>query len=73
MIVIDPAILLEEYTAIRAAMSAGVKRVVTQTNGVRKEVEYPSFDDLKKRHDWLVGQLQPTSGPSRRRVTLASF
>lgn len=61
----------EEIAALRAAITGGVKKVVTQTNGVRKEVEYPSFDDMKKRLDWLDGQ-RPTA-LSRRRITLASF
>lgn len=60
----------DEIAALRDAITAGVKRVVTQTNGVRKEVEYPSFDDLKKRYDWLCRQK---AGAGRRRVTLASF
>lgn len=73
MTIVDPVILAAEIAALREAISAGVKKVVTQTNGVRKEVEYPSFDDMKKRYDWLCGQLPPTGLPSRRRLTLASF
>lgn len=69
---VDLVVLNEEIAAIRAAISSGIKRVVTQTNGVRKEVEYPSFDDLRKRLAWLESQLPPTH-PPRRRVTLASF
>lgn len=59
----------DEIAAIREAISAGVRRVVTQTNGVRKEVEYPSFRDLKDRLDFLEGR---TDKP-KRRVILASF
>jgi hypothetical protein len=60
----------DEIAALHAAISSGVKRVVTQTNGVRKEVEYPSFADLKARYDWLLRQK---AGAGRRRITLASF
>lgn len=60
----------EEIAAIREAIASGVRRVVTQTNGARKEVEYPSFDDLRKRLE-LLENLQ--AGPKRRRVIVASF
>lgn len=60
----------EEIAALRAAISAGVKRVVTQTNGVRKEVEYPSFNDLRSRLEWLENQQTSKRGP---RGVLASF
>lgn len=60
----------EEIAALRAAIAAGVRRVVTQTNGVRKEVEYPSFDDLKRRLEWLESRCGRSNGP---RGILASF
>jgi hypothetical protein len=58
-----------EIDALRQAIAAGVRRVVTQTNGVRKEVEYPSFADMKARYDWLCR----LNGGGGRNVTLASF
>lgn len=60
----------DEIAALRAAISLGVRRVVTQTNGVRKEVEYPSFDDLRRRLEWLEAQKL---GAKRPRGVLASF
>lgn len=60
----------EEIAVLREAIVSGVRRVVTQTGGVRKEVEYPSFADMKARLDWLERQKV---GPAGVRVTLASF
>lgn len=60
----------DEIAALREAVVLGARRVVTQTNGVRKEVEYPSFDDLKKRLEWLEAQKL---GAKRPRGVLASF
>ena len=60
----------DESAGLRAAITSGGRKVVTQTGGVRKEVEYPSFADMKARLDWLERQQ---SGGSRTRVTLASF
>ena len=59
----------DEIAALRAAISSGVRRVVTQTGGVRKEVEYPSFADLKARLDWLEGMK---AGRSRFRGVIAA-
>lgn len=60
----------DEIASLRAAITSGVRKVVTQTGTVRKEVEYPSFADMKARLDWLERQ-QLAAG--RTRVTLASF
>ena len=60
----------DEIAAIRAAITAGVRRVVTQQGGSRKEVEYPSFDDMRARLNWLEREK---AGGSRRRVTLAKL
>jgi hypothetical protein len=60
----------DEIAALRAAVVSGVKKVTTRTNGVLKEVEYPSFADLKTRLDWLEGQK---AGPNKRRGVLAAF
>lgn len=59
-----------EIAALRQAIASGVRRVVTQTNGVRKEVEYPSFADMKARYEWLCRMNGNAGG---RNVTLASF
>jgi|GEM_PF-1671574 len=63
------AVIEDEIAALRRAIVAGVKRVVTQTGGVRKEVEYPSFEDMKARLDWLEAQ----AGKKQRRGVLAAF
>ena len=60
----------EEILGLKQAIASGVKKVVTQTAGVRKEVEYPSFDDMRKRLEWLEGQEATVP---RTRVILAGF
>lgn len=60
----------DEIAVLREAIALGVRRVVTQTNGVRKEVEYPSFDDMRRRIEWLEARCNPTRRP---RGVLASF
>jgi len=59
----------DEIAAVREAIAAGVKKVRTRTNGVEKEVEYPTFDDLRKRLEFLTGLK---SGNTRRKVILAA-
>lgn len=59
----------DQIAALEEAISAGVRKVVTQTNGVRKEVEYPSFADMKARLDWLYRKKRG----GRAGVTLATF
>ena len=53
----------DEIAALREAITAGVKRVLIKQGGVTKEVEYPSFDDLRNRLRWLEGQAAPTRPP----------
>lgn len=65
--------IAEEIAALREAMASGTKRVRTKTNGVEREVEYPSFDDLKKRLDYLAGLEASQSGRPLSRVSLATF
>lgn len=65
--------IADEIAAIREAIASGAKRVRTKTNGVEREVEYPSFDDLKRRLDYLEGIAAAGATPGRSRVTLASF
>ena len=60
----------EELLALKQAIASGVKKVATQTAGVRKEVEYPSFDDMRKRLEWLEGQEATVP---RTRVILAGL
>jgi hypothetical protein len=60
----------EEIAALRDAIASGVTRVVTQTGGNRKEVEYASFDDMRKRLEWLSAQQD---GARPVRVILAGF
>ncbi|WP_336801709.1 phage head-tail joining protein [Kaistia sp. MMO-174] len=65
--------IAEEVAALREAIASGTKRVRTKTNGVEREVEYPSFDDLKKRLDYLNGLDAAQSGRPLSRVSLATF
>ncbi|MFI5411305.1 phage head-tail joining protein [Kaistia sp. UC242_56] len=62
--------IADEIAAIREAIASGAKKIRTKTNGVEREVEYPSFDDLRKRLDYLEGL---NAGTGRSRVSLASF
>jgi len=69
---------MSEYTAeiaaIREAISSGVRRVRTRSpNGVEREVEYPTFDDLKKRLDWLSGKEAALSPVRPSRASVVSF
>jgi hypothetical protein len=59
----------EQIAALEEAIATGVRKVVTQTNGVRKEVEYPSFADMKARLNWLYRK----KNGGRPGVTLATF
>ena len=59
----------EEIAAIREAIASGALKVRSRVNGVEKEVAYASFDDLRKRLDFLQG-LQ--AGVTRRKVILAA-
>lgn len=62
--------IADEIAAIREAIASGARKIRTKTNGVEREVEYPSFDDLKKRLDYLQSL---NAGAGRSRVSLASF
>ncbi|WP_336801797.1 phage head-tail joining protein [Kaistia sp. MMO-174] len=62
--------IADEIAAIREAIASGARKIRTKTNGVEREVEYPSFDDLKKRLEYLEGL---NAGAGRSRVSLASF
>ena len=62
----------EELQALKLAIASGVKKVVTQTGGTRKEVEYPSFDDMRRRLEWLEGQQENGAAP-RTRVILGGL
>jgi|GEM_PF-946160 len=59
----------EQIAGLEEAIAAGVRKVVTQTNGVRKEVEYPSFADMQSRLNWLLRKKRGARSP----VTLATF
>lgn len=58
-----------EIAALKSAIASGVKRVVTQNAGVRKEVEYQSLADMRKALEWLEDQ----ASTGKRRVILAAF
>ncbi len=66
-----PDQIAAEIAAIREAIATGAKRVLTRTGGSTKEVEYPSFADLKARLDFLTGLQQPSR--STIRVGVARF
>lgn len=59
----------EEITALREAIASGALKVRSRVNGVEKEVAYASYDDLRKRLDFLRG-LQ--AGGIRRKAILAA-
>lgn len=63
----------EEMAVLREAMVAGVKRVRLRIDGVDKEVEYPSFEDLSDRLKWLEREKAAQAGQTPFRVGLASF
>lgn len=68
-----PEQIAAEMAAIREAIATGAKRVVTKSAGSTKEVEYPSFQDLKARLDFLTSlQVRPAAGRSVR-VGIARF
>ncbi|WP_449255179.1 phage head-tail joining protein [Bosea sp. (in: a-proteobacteria)] len=68
-----PEQIAAEIGAIREAIATGARRVVTRTAGSTKEVEYPSFDDLKKRLDFLTGLQQAPAAGRNVRVSFARF
>lgn len=37
----------DQIAALEAAIGSGVRRVVTQSNGVRTEIEYQSLDAMR--------------------------
>ncbi len=61
----------DEIAALKEAIASGVRRVMTQTGTNRKEVEYPTFDEMRKRLDWLEGKSEVT--PRGPRVILAGL
>jgi hypothetical protein len=61
----------DEIAALREAIASGVHRVMTQTGTNRKEVEYPTFDEMRKRLDWLEGKSDVS--PRGPRVILAGL
>ncbi len=61
----------DEIAALKEAIASGVRRVMTQTGTNRKEVEYPTFDEMRKRLDWLEGKSDVT--PRGPRVILAGL
>jgi hypothetical protein len=63
----------DEIAAIREAIASGAKRINFQDGTVRKEVEFPSFDDLKKRLDYLLGVQAGEQARPRGNVLLATF
>ncbi len=63
------ATLDEEIAALREAIASGALKVRSRVNGVEKEVAYASYDDLRKRLDFLRGQQ---AGGVRRKAILAA-
>lgn len=62
----------DEIAALREAYTSGARRVVFMDGSVRKEVEYPSGDDLKRRLDNLLAEKAGQTG-GRSRASVASF
>lgn len=62
----------EQIAAIEEAIASGAKRVRFRSNGVEKEVEYPSFDQMKKAVEYLELKKAKAEAPLPR-VGLAMF
>jgi hypothetical protein len=68
------ATIEDEIAGIREAIASGALRVKFQDGNVMKETEFGSFDDLKKRLDFLLNDQSNAAGPvARPRLSLASF
>lgn len=67
------ATIAEEIAAVREALASGVLRVRTRTNGVEKEVQYPSAADLLERLGYLERQQAIETGRKLPRVGLGVF
>ena len=63
----------DEIAAIREAIATGAKKIRFKDGSVEKEVDYPSFADLRARLDFLEGRAAEATGRRRRRVVLARF
>ena len=63
----------EEIAAIREAIASGAKKVKFRSGTVEKEVEYPSFDDMRARLNFLEQRAELAGGRARPRVGLAMF
>lgn len=62
----------EQIAAIEEAIASGAKRVRFRSNGVEKEVEYQSVDQMKKAVDFLEVKKAKAAG-TLPRVGLAIF
>lgn len=63
----------DEIAAIREAIATGARKIRFKDGSVEKEVDFPSFADLRARLEFLEG-LKATEATGRRpRVVLASF
>lgn len=58
----------EQIAALEEAIGSGVRRVVTQSNGVRTEIEYQSLDAMQSALANLKARQSKTS-----RTILAGF
>lgn len=58
----------EQIAALEAAIAKGVRRVVTQSQGVRTEVEYHSIKEMEEQLTKLKARKS-----GRSRIVLAAF
>lgn len=58
----------QQIADLEAAIASGVRKVVTQSNGVRTEVEYQSTQQMQLALAGLKGRL-----PRKSRTILAEF
>lgn len=58
----------DQIAALEEAISTGARRVVTQSNGVRTEIEYHSLKDMQERLDNLKARQS-----NKPRTILAGF
>lgn len=64
--------LQDQWAALQAARASGVLRVVTQTGGVRKEVQYRSDTELAAAIGALERQMAALSGAPVHTVRVAA-
>lgn len=63
---VDNSLLI---AALREAIADGARKVVIQSAGARREIEYHSLKDMREALQWLEAQQNPTAAT----MTFAAF